>query len=62
MEFYRVSKNIVRISVSELKIMDLVYFLFLFYFIFFYCRSKMKKVKCDTITGHMLWSHAHVTQ
>jgi len=40
--------------VSELKTMDLV----LFYFIFI-VDHKMKKTKCDTVTGHMTGHKNH---
>jgi len=54
---------------SELKIIDLASILFyslLFYFPFilsYLVENKMKKTKCDTITGHMIWSqksHNHM--
>jgi len=44
---------------SELRMMDLVYILLsllLFYFSFD-LEYKTKKTKCDTVTGHMTWSH-----
>ena len=42
---------------SELRMIDLTPILFYFIFIFSYLiGNKMKKTKCDTITGHMIWS------
>ena len=36
------------------------FYLLLFYFILIFSYligNKMKKTKCDTVTGHMTWSH-----
>jgi len=64
-------RNLVLGLMSELRTMDLASILFsslLFYFSFIFSYligNKMKKTKCDTITGHMTWlqkSHDHVIQ
>ena len=64
-------RNLVLGLISELRTMDLASILFsslLFYFPFIFSypiENKMKKTKCDTITGHMSWSqksHDYVIQ
>jgi len=52
-----------KVSLSELKMMDLVFILF-YFLLGFIVDHKMKKTKSDMVTGHMTKScksHAHVT-
>ena len=51
-------------SLSELKIMNLVFILF-YFLLGFIVNHKIKKTKHDTVTGHMTRlhkSHAHMTR